>query len=262
MKVKFNPFTGKFDIVNSVVTDTNIYTIDGTLTGNRNVDLSTFGLTFSTSIFSMQGANGRVGVGTANAYTGQVTYTSNATYASYFVIRTASDRYGWNHNNGTVEFNTYIASNLFALGTTTNHPFYFYINDTYIGGFNTNGNFVVGVTGALDGRIGARGATSDNASNVFLGQNQGGANRVKLSSEGRFRLFNGNATSIAAHLNSFDFYSADIVEGNAAPHFQTENGDILKLYKQAALTAEDGTLANAVIRISEIETTLTNLGLI
>lgn len=36
------------------------------------------------------------------------------------------------------------------------------------------------------------------------------------------------AASVA---DSFMFYSADIVAGNAAPHFRTENDDIIKLYK-------------------------------
>lgn len=35
------------------------------------------------------------------------------------------------------------------------------------------------------------------------------------------------------------FYSSDIVAGNAAPHFRTENGDVVKLYKQV-----DSALAN------------------
>lgn len=38
--------------------------------------------------------------------------------------------------------------------------------------------------------------------------------------------------------DSFQQYSADIVAGNAAPHFRTENGDIIKLYKETtAVTA-------------------------
>lgn len=60
----------------------------------------------------------------------------------------------------------------------------------------------------------------------------------------------------------FIMYSADIVAGNAAPHFRTEAGDIVKLFKGAALTASDGTLANAVTRIAELEARLQAAGLI
>ncbi len=51
--------------------------------------------------------------------------------------------------------------------------------------------------------------------------------------------------------DSFQQYSADIIAGNAAPHFRTENGSIIKLYQQAAVTSSQG-LANV----------LTNLGLL
>lgn len=72
---------------------------------------------------------------------------------------------------------------------------------------------------------------------------------------------NGTAPS-ANKTNRHWYYSDDITAGEAAPHFRTETGDILKLYKNTALTASDGTLANAVIRQGEIETILTNLGII
>lgn len=60
----------------------------------------------------------------------------------------------------------------------------------------------------------------------------------------------------------FAMYAKDIVAGNSAPHFRTENGSIIKLFKGSALTVSDGTLANAVTRIGEIEARLTALGLI
>ena len=73
-----------------------------------------------------------------------------------------------------------------------------------------------------------------------------------------------NHTSIPSTnvTDSFQQYSADIVAGNAAPHFRTENGNIIKLFRGAALTASDGTLANAVTRIAELEARLQAHGLI
>jgi len=44
-------------------------------------------------------------------------------------------------------------------------------------------------------------------------------------------------------------YSADIVAGNAAPHFRTENGTVIRLYQQSATTTTQG-----------LADTLTNLG--
>lgn len=50
----------------------------------------------------------------------------------------------------------------------------------------------------------------------------------------------------------FAMYSADIVAGNAAPHFRTENGSIIKLYKQDLPTNPTN---------AELATFLSNLGL-
>jgi hypothetical protein len=70
----------------------------------------------------------------------------------------------------------------------------------------------------------------------------------------------GNTLIIANHAsipstniaNSFQQYSADIVAGNAVPHFRTENGNIIKLYKQDLPTNPTN---------AQIATFLSNLGL-
>ena len=46
---------------------------------------------------------------------------------------------------------------------------------------------------------------------------------------------NGTAPSTSP-VDEFQLYSKDIVAGNAAPHFRTEGGDIIKLFKSAAYT--------------------------
>ena len=52
-----------------------------------------------------------------------------------------------------------------------------------------------------------------------------------LNARGVFYAQIGTApTTLAA--NTFGMYSADIVAGNAAPHFRTEAGDVVKLYKE------------------------------
>ena len=71
--------------------------------------------------------------------------------------------------------------------------------------------------------------TSDNATNTMY-------------------FLNGTAPN-TNHPDIFKLYSADIVAGNAAPHFRTEAGNIVKLYTQAAVTSSQG-IADA----------LTNLG--
>jgi hypothetical protein len=57
----------------------------------------------------------------------------------------------------------------------------------------------------------------------------------------------------ASLTNGYIQYSNDIVAGNAAPHFRTENGDIIKLYKQASA---------GITTVADLVTVLTNLGLL
>jgi hypothetical protein len=54
-------------------------------------------------------------------------------------------------------------------------------------------------------------------------------------------------------VDSFQQYSADIVAGNAAPHFRTENGNIIKLYQQSS---------SGITTVAQLVTVLQNLGLL
>jgi hypothetical protein len=59
----------------------------------------------------------------------------------------------------------------------------------------------------------------------------------------------GKLPPTASIVDGIAFYSNDITAGNAAPHFRTENGSVIKLYQQSAVTSSQG-IADA----------LTNLG--
>jgi hypothetical protein len=51
----------------------------------------------------------------------------------------------------------------------------------------------------------------------------------------------------------FYLYSADITAGNAAPHFRTENGSIVKLYQNTAVTTPQG-IADALTNLGVLAT--------
>lgn len=84
---------------------------------------------------------------------------------------------------------------------------------------------------------------------------------------------NGTAPSTSP-ADCFQCYSADVTAGNAAPHFRTEGGAIIKLFQGAALTAADGSalntgdatsdtvIGNMRTRIAELEARLQAHGLI
>ena len=81
--------------------------------------------------------------------------------------------------------------------------------------------------------------------NVAIGGTSFGTSANKV-----LAVYSGTAPA-SSPLDSFQMYSADIVSGNAAPHFRTENGTTIKLYQNTAVTTAQG-----------IATALTNLGVL
>jgi hypothetical protein len=66
----------------------------------------------------------------------------------------------------------------------------------------------------------------------LLGGNTGiGTSTFGTSATRTFAVLNGTAPS-SSPADTFQMYSNDITAGNAAPHFRTENGAVIKLYQQ------------------------------
>jgi len=63
-------------------------------------------------------------------------------------------------------------------------------------------------------------------------------------------------------VDCFQLYSADIAAGEAAPHFETEHGDVIKLYQQAHVADADGTLADITTKFNTVLGNLENTGLL
>ena len=94
-----------------------------------------------------------------------------------------------------------------------------------------------------------------NLGNLGLGTDTFGAAAVKVFAVG-------NGTAPAAVANQFQMWSEDIVAGNAAPHFITELGNIIKLYRQAHIVNADGTLSDITTKYNTLLGYLRNLGLL
>lgn len=115
--------------------------------------------------------------------------------------------------------------------------------------------------------------TSGDSKMIF---NVGGSETFVINSDGNILLGGATGASTGAGTlsfltttipttniaNQFQIYGSDIVAGNRAFHVKNENGEVVKLFKGAAMTAADATLANAVIRIAELEAILSLLGLL
>jgi hypothetical protein len=54
--------------------------------------------------------------------------------------------------------------------------------------------------------------------------------------------------------DSFQQYSADIVAGNAAPHFRTENGNIIKLYQETTAVVAGAFVSNTSLIVDDSAT--------
>ena len=65
----------------------------------------------------------------------------------------------------------------------------------------------------------------------FFTSTGNGTLRASITNDGDFTQFNGTNPS-ASTTDAFRMYSADVTAGNAAPHFRTENGAVIKLYQE------------------------------
>jgi hypothetical protein len=97
------------------------------------------------------------------------------------------------------------------------------------------------------------GATTQIMLNFYNGHiHLGGSNGNTLTGTNVLGIANGTAPT-ASFADRYLQYSADIVAGNAAPHFRTENGSIIKLYQQSSA---------GILTVPQLVTILQNLGLL
>lgn len=91
---------------------------------------------------------------------------------------------------------------------------------------------VTSVTGTLT----AINSTLASASNIAFIT----AGTARWQTQGTF--FHKNASAETGQTDNFQLYASDIVAGNSAPYFKTENGDIVKIYSIAGWGTPSGTL--------------------
>lgn len=84
--------------------------------------------------------------------------------------------------------------------------------------------------------------------NVAIGGTSFGSSSDKVLAQ-----YTGTAPSTSP-ADAFQMYSADIVGGNAAPHFRTENGNIVKLYQETTGVASATFVQNSGNRVDEVST--------
>ena len=119
--------------------------------------------------------------------------------------------------------------------------------------FNRNSD---GVFGSNINFISVRKNTGDSGFNFFaptthttIDTTDGTDLRTQLDYTGAWFYYNA-LTTPTPRTDSFTHYAKDIVAGNSSPHWKTENGNEIRLYKQSTPTT-----------LSDVITLLTNLGL-
>ena len=93
----------------------------------------------------------------------------------------------------------------------------------------------------------------DGGQNIRIGQGYSNTNQPDVNATRTIQQMTGVAptTSVA---DGFQQYSADITAGNAAPHFRTENGAIVKLYQETTGVTTSTLISNAGTTITDTDT--------
>ena len=140
--------------------------------------------------------------------------------------------------------------------------------------FSANAAYTAIIRTQTGQAVGFRDGVSNSNLDIYSGsQISLGGGGAPFGSTNTVTIPNGTAPTSGTPLNSFVLYSNDITAGNAAPHFITENGAIVKIYQEttsvaaAAFTANSGTAINDAstfdgYTLRQIVKALRNLGIL
>jgi hypothetical protein len=215
------------------------------------------------SLLFWDDANKRLGVGAPPSSAVRLDVRAQGALSTDIALRVRNSADTANlfelRGNTTFDFPTYLGGYVGGLGSEVRMgnagTFYTQANQFVVTGSSvvtaTNGAFIqdsVGQNVLFNSRFIGTSQISLNMgrANIHLGGLTGDTH----TGHNILGIANGTAPS-ASYTDRFMLYSADITAGNAAPHFRTENGTIVKLYQNAAVTSAQG-IADA----------LTNLGVL
>ena len=201
----------------------------GTLTARLTID-SVGAATFSSSVTA---ASLNINAGTQlSGFRGTLS-SPNAGQIYY-----ATDNSGWQLSIGKLVSTTYTAQMVFKDNATITTTSDFILAGGYgLDFINGSGTTVTAMRSTAGGASIL--STTSTGTHIVVGTEVAGdlilasnnTERIRLSSSGFFSQL--NATNPSSSItDSYIQYSADVVAGNAAPHFRTENGAVVKLYQE------------------------------
>ncbi|WP_131401685.1 hypothetical protein [Chryseobacterium sp. JM1] len=210
----------------------NIYSSDGTLSGNRTVTQADKTLAFTgtaANAFSVDGStlsvdawNDRIGIGTTAPQTKMDIVTGND--------------YGWQHSNGTVKLRSYISSSGGWIGTNTPHNLIFMTGDQFKAIIDTNGNMGIG-TSTPQKKMHVNGALQ-----VTNELNVGGSDSVagNAGTDGQVLTSKGPGTAPVWQNISSPFIPKIVVSGRTTSNQTVAGGGVFRPYIWHSIAANDG----------------------
>lgn len=233
-------------------------------------------------------ASGDVGIGTASplsilsvaqnsdGFTAGITITRSGATRGTIFLDTTNDTFNFTRGNIAGSGLTIASNGNVLIGSTTNPGAKLYVNGvTYINNTSSAGDYYLQVGGAIYATNNSVSLSIATQNNRFIAGEYGvgiGTSSFDASQTNCVNVRSGTApgTNIA---DVFVMYSADITAGNAAPHFRTENGNVIKIYQEttgvaaSAFTANTGTAVNDAstfdgYTLKQVVKALRNLGIL
>jgi hypothetical protein len=168
--------------------------------------------------------------------------------------------------NGSIKIGSLSTSNNYlGLVTPTTSNRFLKLVDNFaneylsLGGNTYDGTGGVSLTLKTTTNTGATFVTfskSDNTNKVVItDQANVGIGQATFGTSSKFVLAIANGTTpTTSPADAFQQYSADITAGNAAPHFKTENGNVIKLYQETTAVGASTFVSNTSLIANDTAT--------
>jgi hypothetical protein len=204
--------------------DTHLFSENKTLAANRSHDMNGFSMTFLKSKVEFRASNGDGGLKA-------LWVRNHLDNGDLFDVR----------NNGNITHNGSIVQN----NATGNQSFLTNITSNFTTGFEAR-MFGSGGNGFLVQRLGGSSAVGIN----FTGSKGG----YGMAMMGMFGQYNVDGSVYSYDTDTYTQYAADVVAGNSAPHFRTENGSLINLAQETTAVASSTFVSNSGTAINDAST--------
>jgi len=214
---------------------------------NGEIQFNNSGAFGADSLLVWDNSNKRLGVGASPASTVRLDVRAQGALSTDIAFRVRNSA-------NTVDLFLHRGDGSFIFRNNANNTFINYLTTGVIQFNNSSQTLQINSTSVTSSTTLLIGSGSHRALFYQNGnfQIEEAAGILQTSGQGGLSLKNGTNPS-SSTVDRFNMYSADIVAGNAAPHFRTEDGSIIKLYQQSSA---------GISTVGDIVTVLQNLGLL